>query len=92
MKKINKFEFFLLLLSVICITSFLVGFIVKENSAGGGGYNGDLSWIVKNIEIFKNNNLYDSIFHSELFGNRTPLIYVINTLLNPFFLILKHID
>lgn len=85
MKKINKFEFFLLFLSVICITSFLVGFIVNENSAGGGGYNGDLSWIVKNIEIFKNNNLYDSIFHSELFGNRTPLIYVINTLLNPFF-------
>ena len=31
---------------------FFFGFYFNENSAGAGGYNGDISWILENIEIF----------------------------------------
>ena len=65
--------------------SFILGFSINENSAGAGGYDGDSSWIRKNIDIFLNNNLKDAILHPEFFGNRSPLIYVIHKLVNPFF-------
>ena len=73
------------LIFFLIITSYFLGFFFNENSAGGGGYNGDISWILKNINIFQNNNLFEAIFHDELFGNRTPLIYIINDFLNPYF-------
>ena len=69
----------------LTIFSFFLGFYYDENSAGAGGYIGDISWILKNIEIFKNNSLQDAILSDDLFGNRTPLIYIVNDLLNPFF-------
>ena len=56
-----------------------------ENSAGAGGYVGDLSWIKKNIEIFKNNTTLEAIQHPDIFGNRPPLIYIINKFFNPYF-------
>ena len=31
------------------IISFFVGFYLDENSAGAGGYNGDIKWIKSNI-------------------------------------------
>ena len=64
---------------------FFLGFYLNENSAGAGGYDGDINLIIKNIEIFKNNDLIEAIFHEDMFGNRTPLIYIINKLFNPFF-------
>ncbi len=67
------------------IISFFYGFYSGENSAGAGGYEGDLSWIIKNIEIFENNNIVDAIKHPEIFGNRPPLIYILNKIFNPFF-------
>ncbi|MDB9760612.1 hypothetical protein OAB59_01435 [Pelagibacteraceae bacterium] len=82
MKKIfNKINF----LSLLIVVSFFIGFFFNENSAGAGGYKGDITWLLGNIDIFKNNSLYDSIFHPDLFGNRTPIIYVINKLFNPYF-------
>ena len=69
----------------LIIFSFFQGFYQNENSAGAGGYNGDITWILENIEIFKNNNLKNAILNDNLFGNRTPLIYIIHDLLNPFF-------
>ena len=50
-----------------------------------GDYAVDSDWIKKNIQIFLFNDLKDAIFHPELFGNRPPLIYIINKLFNPFF-------
>ena len=76
---INYFLFFLI------VVSYFFGFFFNENSAGAGGYKGDITWILKNIEIFKTNNLIDAIFDEKLFGNRTPLIYIINKIFNPFF-------
>ena len=72
-------------LSLLIVVSYFLGFLLNENSAGAGGYNGDITWVLKNIDIFKNNSIYNSILHPDLFGNRSPLIYVINKLLNPFF-------
>ena len=76
-------------LSLLIVVSYFLGFLLNENSAGAGGYNGDITWVLKNIDIFKNNSIYNSILHPDLFGNRSPLIYVINKLLNPFFMIMK---
>lgn len=67
------------------LISFILGFYFNENSAGAGGYDGDSSWIRKNIDIFLNNNFKDAILHPEFFGNRSPLIYIIHKLINPFF-------
>ena len=69
----------------IPILSYALGFYFNENSAGMGAYAGDSDWIRKNIEIFKTNSLKDAILHPEFFGNRSPLIYIINKYLNPFY-------
>lgn len=67
------------------IISYFCGFYLNENSAGVGDYAVDSDWIKKNIQIFIFNDIKDAIFHPELFGNRPPLIYIINKLFNPFF-------
>ena len=64
--------------------SFVLGFYFNENSIGGGGYNGDLTWMWKNFEIYKSNDLWTSIHHPDFFGNRTPLLYILHILFNPF--------
>ena len=64
--------------------SYFLGFYFNENSIGSGGLDGDLSWMWDNFKLFKNNNLIDAIQHEEFFGNRTPLLYIINVLINPF--------
>ena len=71
-------------LSFLIYVSYFFGFFLNENSIGSGGYNGDISWIWKNFELFQNNNLLDAIKHEDFFGNRTPLIYILNIYLNPF--------
>tara|TARA_A100001011_G_C14296155_1_gene838526 strand:+ start:611 stop:1936 length:1326 start_codon:yes stop_codon:yes gene_type:complete len=83
-KLLTKKNITYLIFSLI-IFSFFQGFNQNENSTGAGGYNGDINWILENIEIFKNNNFKEAILNDNLFGNRTPLIYIINDLLNPFF-------
>ena len=67
------------------IISFFVGFYLDENSAGAGGYDGDIKWIKSNIKIFLDNDLVTAILHPDFFGNRTPLIYIIQKIFNPFF-------
>jgi len=66
----------------LVVFSFFQGFYYDENSAGG---KGDITWILNNIEIFKNNKLKDAILDDGFYGNRTPLVYIINNILNPFF-------
>jgi len=76
----------------IPIISYIIGFLLNENSANSGIYKGvkfdfatDVIWIKKNIEIFLNNDLINAIKHPDLFGNRTPIVYVLNKIFNPFF-------
>ena len=82
MNKIQKI--ILIFFSLLIITSYFFGFFYQENSIGSGGYNGDLTWIWKNFEIFKNENLLQAIKSNDFFGNRTALLYIINIYLNPF--------
>ena len=74
--KRKNYLFFILGLSVYI--SYFLSYFFGENSIGSGGYNGDLTWIWNNFDIFKNNNLIESIKHEKFFGNRTPLLYILN--------------
>ena len=82
MSNIKKYT--LNILSTLIYFSYFIGFYLNENSIGSGGYNSDLIWIWENFEIFKKNNLIDAIKNEEFFGNRTPLLYLINIYFNPF--------
>ncbi len=74
----------LLLFSIGIIVSYFLSLYFDENSIGSGGYNGDLTWIWRNFEIFKSNNLVEAIVHENFFGNRPPLFYILNLYLNPY--------
>ena len=74
----------IIFLTLLIYVSFVLGFYFNENSIGSGGYDGDLEWIWKNFEIYKTNDLWTSIHHPDFFGNRTPLLYILHILLNPF--------
>ena len=80
-----KLEKYFNIIIFIPITSFIIGFFLNENSAGVGPFAIDSGHIRDNINIFLNNNLKEAILHPDLFGNRTPLVYVIHKLINPFF-------
>lgn len=80
---INKKKI-LLLLTIIVYISYFLGFYFGENSIGSGGYKGDLYWMWENFDLFKKNNLVNAITHPDFFGNRTPLLYVVNIIFNPF--------
>ncbi len=77
----NKSNTLSLLLIIFTIISFFLGFYFDETATNG--YI-DLDWIKKNISIFLNNNLFDAINHPEYFGNRSPLMYILQVSLNPF--------
>lgn len=79
MNKIHKIT--TLLLSLLIVISYFLGFVFSENSTGSGGYDGDLGWIWENFEIFKNENLLQAIKSDNFFGNRTALLYVLNIFL-----------
>jgi hypothetical protein len=81
--KIEK-HFLIILTSFIIYISYFYGFYINENSIGSGGYKGDLSWMWKNFEIFKNNTLVESIKSPNFFGNRSPLIYILHIIFNPW--------
>ena len=81
----KKIPFFLLF---FLITFFIYGFLVGENSAGAGGYNGDLLATFTNLQLFINNNILQSIKltadNNLYYSNRPPLLYILHSALNPF--------
>ena len=83
MLSLNEKRIFLTLVAAI-YTSYFLGFYFNENSIGSGGFDGDLDWMWSNFELFKNNSLIEAINHKDFFGNRTPLLYIINIIFNPF--------
>jgi len=79
----NKTENYLLLtLSLLVYLSYFLSYFFGEDSIGGG--DNDLTWIWQNFEIFKSNDILSAIRDEKFFGNRTPLLYIINIYLNPF--------
>ena len=77
----NKIQNISIFLIILAIVSFLLGFYYDEKATNGYV---DLSWIKDNIKIFLDNNILESIKHPDYFGNRTPLMYILHVLLNPF--------
>ena len=81
------FSFFLILLS---ISSFFIGFIYSENSAGGGSFIGDFEHTWKNLQTFLNNDISVAVnlttsYDREIFrSSRTPLLYILHKLFNPY--------
>jgi len=76
--KIVKISFLLI------IISFFLGFFLNENSAGAGGERGDLSLIWNNLILFKTNHILDAVKSQLYSDSRTPFLYIIHKLLNPY--------
>ena len=83
MKITKQEEPFILFFSLFILLSFIIGFILNENSAGAGGTNGDFSLIWNNLQLFKD-SIFDNLDSSEYSDSRTPLIYIFHVLFNPF--------
>ena len=90
MHKNSYYKFFSFILIFLSISSFFFGFIYGENSAGAGTLNNDFQNVWKNLQTFLNNDLNRAIkFTTDVdrdhyISSRTPLIYILNSLFNPF--------
>ena len=80
----NNYKFFSFVLIFLSLLSFFLGFYLDENSAGGGSYLGDWSFLWPNLKLFINNDLYTAITHENFLSNRSPLLYMMHASLNPF--------
>ena len=81
-KEIYKiFSIFLIFFS---FTSFFIGFYLDENSAGAGTYSGDFVHTWNNVQVYLNNNFFSSLNHPDFYSGRTPLMYILHELFNPF--------
>ena len=80
----NNYKFFSFVLIFLSLLSFFLGFYLDENSAGGGSYLGDWSFLWSNLKLFINNDLYTAITHENFLSNRPPLLYMMHASLNPF--------
>ena len=72
-------------LIIIATLSFFIGFSLDEISMGAGGYNGDFKFVKKSIQIFDQNSIIQAIHLFSESSNRTPLIYILHKLFNPYF-------
>ena len=82
-----------LLLILLSIASFFIGFFYGENSAGAGTLYHDFNNVWRNLQTFLNNDLSTAIDltanpdrETVLFfqSSRTPLIYILHKFFNPF--------
>ena len=86
----NHYKSISLLLILLSIASFFIGFFYGENSAGAGTLYHDFENVWKNLKTFLNNDLSTAINFtaqndSEIFqSSRTPLLYILNKVFNPF--------
>ena len=81
--KIDLNEYFISFLSLGIGLYFFYGFFTNENSAGAGGYEGDLKLIWENLLLLKSktfSNLDNPLYND----SRPPLSYIVHIYLNPF--------
>jgi len=65
MRIINYYKYFSFFLIILSISSFFIGFIYGENSAGAGSFSGDFVGLWKNLQVFLNN---DKISRKKIFS------------------------
>ena len=81
--KLNDQNIFTFLLSFLILIYFFYGFFTDENSAGAGGYSADFKLIWKNLELFKQNIIFN-LNSAEYNDSRPPLSYILHIFFNPF--------
>ena len=90
MKKNIHYRITAAILILLSISTFFVGFIYGENSAGAGGpIKGDFPLLWRNLQIFLNNDIVTALnftndLESGYKSSRTPLLYILHAYLNPF--------
>ena len=86
----NHYKLISLVLVLLSISSFFIGYIYGENSAGAGTLYHDFENVWINLQTFLNHNLIIAIqftagIDPEVYqSSRTPLIYILHKLFNPF--------
>ena len=80
----SNYKFLSFILIFLASSSFFLGFYLDENSAGGGSYLGDWDRAWPNIQIFLNHDISTAINHEVFETNRSPLLYILHGLFNPF--------
>jgi hypothetical protein len=78
----NQKQIYFYLLGISAF-SYILGYILNENSAGGGSYVGDLKLIWANLQIYLNNSINNSLMHDGYIAGRTPIAYILHKYLNP---------
>ena len=71
------------LLFFFSLSYFIFGFIVGENSAGAGGYDGDFKLIWNNLQILREGIILN-LNNPDYSDSRPPLSYILHILVNPF--------
>ena len=90
MKISSFYKFISIFLILLSFSSFFIGFIYGENSAGAGGFNGDFSQTWINLQLFLNNDISTALQLTTTSDNniymssRVPTLYIVNKLFNPF--------
>ena len=84
------YKYIVFLLISLSISSYFIGFLYGENSAGAGTFSGDFVFLWRNLQTFVNNDLgvaisFTTNLDAENFqSSRTPLVYIFHKLFNPF--------
>lgn len=84
----SKNNYLYVFLIIISMMSFIYGFTVKEDSAGGGFKDFNNTW--NNQMIFNENSLVDSIKNTKTseikdsINSHFPFSYILNKIFNPF--------
>ena len=88
MKLKDNYKILPLILIFFSSSSFFLGFYLDENSAGGGP--GDYLHVLSNLQTFLNNSIVDGVHLTAThdvetyMSARTPLVYILHKLFNPF--------
>ena len=87
MIKFKKNLIFIILI-LISVSSFIYGFSVREDSAGGGKYDFRNVW--NNQKIFNENSIIDSLKNTKtseigkFINSHFPFSYLLNKVINPY--------
>ena len=84
MQSKNNYKILSIILILLSIFSFFLGFYLDENSAGAGSYDGDWKIAWQNLQIILKNDILIALNHPDYLTNRTPLVYTLHKLFNPF--------
>jgi len=83
-RKYNLYKFTSVVLIVLAVSSYFIGFYLDENSAGAGSFDSDFGSIWRNLQIYINNDIISSLNHPDYFDSRLPIAYLMHEFLNPF--------